>query len=347
MKTIKILSTLMFLLFSVVLSAQTETRKILSQNSYTIGKTAELSIIHKFGTITIKNHKADRIDSEVAANIKVIDDEEIEKLLENISINMRGNEDGLRIETIFDDNIAGNSKNSATIDITILMPDHVSVFTNHKFGNTTIENLAGKTNINCEYGNVIINSLGSDDNKIKILHSTLNINNFLSATIKSEHSTIDIGRAGAAKIESVFSPIKCHTADNLRLTLEGGNVELTNVGYLQVESNFSTIEIKNLELHLKAESDYTSLTVQTVRQSFNVIEIDATFSTIDINFGFNPDFRLTGNLSYSKFAYPENEWKNITKSNDVMNIMLNGFAGAGQSPALVNLSGSYGKYKFR
>jgi len=288
----------LLLYFAFSATAQIQTRNILSQSVYPINNEAKLSIIHKFGTITINNHNLDEIDVFVAANILAEKEENVEKILNNISLIMSGNEEGLRIETIFDDNLAANKKNSATIDIVIQMPEYVDVTIDHKFGNTTIENIGGTANLRSAYGSIDIKRL-ENSSKIKLLQGSLKAGFIAKATIKPEHSTLKIQQIDDGKIESVFSNIQCDIAGVLTMTTEGGDVEIGSIDQLRLTSNFTNTTIQNLGSLLTIQGEYSNIKLQAIGEGFNMIDIATKYSTLIMNFAANPTFHLTGTMEFS------------------------------------------------
>jgi hypothetical protein len=333
----------LLLLCTFSAAAQIQSRNILSESVYPINGEAKLSIIHKFGTITIKNHKLDEIDLTVAANIIAEKQENVEKILNNISLRISGNEEGLSIETVFDDNLAGNKKNSATIDIIIQMPEYVDVTIDHKFGSTTIENIAGIANLSMAYGSINIQRL-ENSNKIKLLQGNLKAGFIAKATIKPEHSTLKIQQIEEGKIESVFSNIHCDNAGVLSMTTEGGNVEIGNIDQLRLTSNFTNTTIQNLGSLLNIQGEYSNIKLVAISDGFNILDIATKYSTLIMYFGAKPDFQLTGAMEFSKIDFPVNEWPNIKMKKEGQTIALEGNTGKGQATATVKIHSSFSNF---
>lgn len=334
------------LLCAFSLAAQIKTSRVLSGSAYQVNREAKLSIIHKFGTITLKNHHKDEIDVVVTANIIAENEENTEKILNSISLIMSGNEEGVTIETIFDDNLASNKKNSATIDILVQMPEYIDVTLDHKFGKTTIETIAGTANLSSAYGSIEIQSL-ENSNKIKLLQSNLKAGFIANANIKPEHSTLKIQQMDNGKFESVFSTIRCEVAGTLNMTTEGGTLEIGSIDQLRLTSTFTNTTIQYLSSRLTIQGGYSNINLEKIGTAFNMLDIETNYSTMAMQFETNPAFEIAGNLEFSKIDFPKSDWPEIALKKEGQTIFLEGTTGSGKTASVVKINSTFSNFKMK
>lgn len=291
-------------LISVHVSASDEFTKKISK-SFDVNKDATLSVKNKFGKVHCENWEKNSISIDVTITINGVSEEKANKYLENIGVDITGTSSLVSAVTNLDSDIFGKNNCELSIDYMIMMPKTINADITNKFGEIILAEVGGSATIDLGYGSLNAKRLTGNTNRIEIEFSDDGYIGYVkSATIDIKYSELNIDEANDINGESKFSELSIGKIDILTLETGYDDDFIESVRNLDVEADFSDIEVRQLTESLTANFDYGGLKVKEVARNFKLIDITNSFS--DANIGFNPEasFRLSAMVKMGDLSYP-------------------------------------------
>jgi hypothetical protein len=310
MKTMR--SSLFIILLSAIMGLQLQaedefTKKV--SKSFDVNKDATLSVKNKFGKVHCENWDKNSISIEVTITVQASSQEKANKYFDKIKIDITGTNSLVTAITSMEDNIFGKGNNELSVDYMINMPKTVNVELNNKFGDIIVAEVGGTSNINLGYGTIDIKKLSGSSNDLDIEFSDGYIGYIKSANLDLKYSELKVDEIADMTAESKFSELNIGKIDVL--TLETGYDEdfIGSVRNIDVEADFSDVEIRIVEQTLTANFDYGELKVKEMGKAFKLVDITNSFS--DANIGFNPEasYRINATVKMGDLSYPQDRAK--------------------------------------
>ncbi|MCF8364896.1 MAG: hypothetical protein K9H16_03890 [Bacteroidales bacterium] len=319
-----------------------EVERTLAQKKYEVTENAKLEIIHKFGKIKCTNWAESAISVKITANVEASSTEKANNLIDRISINLDGDFDGVSIESDFNEKIFNGKKDQVSIDIEIMMPENIRLELDHKFGNAYIEVVNGESNIDIEYGSIDIKALKGEVNDIEIGFGEARINYLNGGDLDSSYSTVSIDESDELTIESSYSNISIGKVQKLDIENEGGNIDLGEVSVIELQSTFSDFKIGKLHESIQADTEYGSLRLKSISNSFSDINIQNSFGSVTLDFNENAAFTLEATMEFCNLNYPQNKAQFSKRIVETSKKYYKGVMGEGSAKASLTIESSFG-----
>ncbi len=286
--------TLVFLITVVPLKSQQYSRRI--AKAYKVNNSTTVDIYNKYGKIHIVTWEKDSVSFTIDLRIKASSDSKLNKLKSNIDFDFTGTEYyviaktriGKNTNSVFNDlaDIAGSilsSDNQVTIDYLVMMPKHINLKLENKFGDVYIDDLEGNINLtisngelkaNDLNGNTVIN-LSSGDG---IVHSIKDGKLFIS------YSDIHIKDVDKLSVESRSSRINIEQANFIKLVSRRDRLYLPDIAELYGESYWSDFTIHHLRKELNFNLNSGNFSVDDIQKGFSFIQIVSEYTDLSLVF---------------------------------------------------------------
>lgn len=329
-----------FLVISAV-TGQNQTKKVLAEKSFTVSQNADLLVNHEHGNVICNNWDKNEITIKLTAYAEATDAEKADKIFDKISWEIKGNSD----EVIAQCKISGKGSNSAPnmrIDMEINMPKSINLNLSHKFGKAFIDEVNGVALITSDYGSINVNNLTNPESKFKITYGDGHINNFTGNSFVIQYSKFGFDQANDASLKSDYSDVEGAAIGNTLVKLEGGNLNLGEVGSIKGSSSFSSLNIKKLTKSINIETSYGSLNIDKVDADFSEINIENNFGSANLHLSADVSFVLEANATHGNILFPEDKVKIDFKEKSLQKISLKGKAGNSDNPSKIILESNYG-----
>lgn len=339
---IKIAFTLaMFLLVSSV-NAKENFEKTIVDKKIPVSKNALLHIEHQYGELKCKNWNESTVSVKVVVKVDVSGYEKAEKVFNTVKVDITGDQNTVNIVTSIREKLLNNGNNSFSIDMEIYMPASLNFELDHQFGNAFIENIEGKSFIDCEYGNIEIKSLKNEINEVEVSFGKGLIREITTGEIEVAYSELTLIKAGTVSIETSYSTLSIDEVINLDIEQEGGSCKIDKVDIVEVSSKFSDFKVDKLLKSMVADTEYGNLTINNIGTGFSKISVENSFGAVDLNFDESASFQLEAQMEFCTLDYPKNAdfSKKITSATEGY---YKGVIGTNkQASATVNIDSDYG-----
>lgn len=310
MKKSNQIATLTFLIYLFFISSTAfadEVERTLAKEKFDVKDNALLEINHKFGKITCKNWDENAISVKVSATVKSSNNEKANKLLDKISVRIEGSQNGVSVESDFNEKIFNGRRDEVSVDIEIMMPENIRLELDHQFGSAYVEVVSGSSSIDCEYGSIEIKALKGDENDFEIGFGEARINYIHMGDVEVSYSSITIDEAAELSIESSYSTTSINKIDRLEIENEGGNAEVGRVNSIELSSKFSDFKIDYLEDAMDAETEYGSLRIKDIAANFSGISVENSFGAVDLYFDSQASFTIEASMEFCNLNYPKDK----------------------------------------
>ena len=323
------------------------TEKVVADKKFEINKNATLVIDHEFGDVKCRNWNKNEISVKAIVRAKTSDAQKAEKIINKVSVEVKGNKDKVVVECDLNQKNSGNKNINVNIDLEIFMPSTVSLEFDHSFGSAYIESVSGQANISCEYGSIEIASLSNAENKLEIMFSEANVNEINDGKLEVSYSQLDIKTSNNLSVESEYSDISFDKMKSARFELEGGNVAIGQIDELKLETSFTNVDVLNNSESIRAELEYGVLNVKNVGKDFSLIDIENLFGAVEINFPIDASYSFKVNGEFCTFDFPEELASIQYKSDSNFSTSVAGYIGKVANPkSTIKVESKYGTVNF-
>ncbi len=301
--------------------------KLTLQKEYTVNAGAALKIENSYGNIDIVTWNENRTSIVVTIKTNGNDENEVQKKLNDISVEFSGNGSLVTAKTLFNESKSnwswfGSKSNNVSMEINYLVkiPITNSVNLNNNYGSISINKLKGNAKIKCDYGQLIIGELLADNNTLSFDYTTKSTIEFMkSGTINADYSGFTLGKA-----------------DQIKLTADYTDSEFLDIKNLNYNCDYGKVIIKKSQ-NLIGRGDYLTSRMGTITGS---ADLKTSYGNITID-----KLTSTANTSYSGFKGEDTV--NVTKSSkDGSDKMYSGYHGSQSTSNSININSSYGNVTF-
>ena len=118
--------------------------------------------------------------------------------------------------------------------------------------------------------------------------------NFTRAELDLGYSgNVRVGSGEALDIEAKYSNIWVKDVKWIDMDIKYGQLEAGNISHIELDSKYSNITLEELqESFVASELDYGKLIIQQVGKDFLDIDIEARYSTVELNIPASSSFSL-------------------------------------------------------
>lgn len=300
--------------------------------SYSVNGNDKLQINNSFGKVTVNTWTKNEVKVEVQIKAYADDEDEAQKLIDNITITDSKENAVISFKTNIDANTNKNSNNNVIgtwftsgkshtrkmeVNYTIYMPAKSQLDITNKFGGIVLPDLSGKLNVNLTYGNLVGQQLTNPENSITVKFGEARIASYTSGDLNVSYGKLLLGMA-----------------DNLKAKV-----------------SFSSINVDRLKSSGDIDARYgDGITVGEFDKNFKNLSVDARFTKVNLNLKDNFDFDVS--TTYGSFNYDNNAVKVITRTpadDERRYISTRNFKGQvnkGNAAKMITIRSSYASVKF-
>ncbi len=307
MKTILYKLLFVTLLLPAVMLAATGKGKYTKEKkisrSFAVNANAGLNVASKYGNVYITTWDADRTEIDVVISVSGDNEDDVTKRLNGIDVDFDATRALVAAKTKIG-NFSGK-RTSMEINYTIKMPKNGTLGINNQYGDIKLGKVYGAINLSCQYGDVIIDELNSENNNLKLQYcSNSRINYIKGGDVDIQYSDLIVSKANILSLTSQYGDVNIGTLNNLTYKLQYGDLSIKSADKVTGTGSYSDVAIGAVENLLNTTTNYGDLNVVRIGKAVKNISINATYS--DINIGYDEgaafDFDLSG--SYSDISVP-------------------------------------------
>ena len=323
------------------------------KKEYTVNASAGLKIENSYGNIDIVTWNENRTSIVVTIKTNGNDENEVEKKLNDISVDFSGNESLVTAKTLFKNSKStwswfGSKSNNISMEINyvVKIPVTNSVNINNNYGTISINKLKGRAKIECDYGQLIIGELLADNNSLSFNYTNKSTIEFMkNGTINADYSGFTLGKADQIKLTANYTDSEILDIKSLNYNCDYGKVTIKKSHDLIGQGDYLTSRIGTITGSADLNTNYGNITIEKLTSTAKNVSISADYTQVKLGFENNYNFNFLVNTSYSGFK-GENT-VNVTKSSkDGSDKMYSGYHGSSTTSNSININSSYGNVTF-
>ena len=316
---------------------------------YTVNANAGLKVDNSYGNVDIVTWNENRVVIEVVITTNGNDESKVEEKLEKINVEFSGSASQVSAKTTF-----GNRKNSSwswwgknnnvkmEVNYTIKLPIGNSVDLNNDYGGISINELNGNARIDCDYGQLNLGKLNSENNYLSFDYSKNSTINYMkNGKINADYSSFVLEKVGDLELDADYTKSEVQEAKTINYNNDYGKMIVGSVKDLKGRGDYIPLRLNTLTGSLNVNTDYGSVTIEKVTSSGGDITIDSEYAGIKIGYesGYNFDFII--DLTYASFN--EGSGLEIMKqSKNNSRKSYSGYNGSKGSGNTININSDYG-----
>ncbi len=285
---------LVFMITAVPLMSQQYSKRIVK--SFKVNNSTTVDIFNKYGKIHIVTWEKDSVKFNIDLSIKASSDSKLNKLKNNIDFDFTGSayyviartKVGKNTNSVFNDladiySSIISKDNWATIDYLVMMPKHINLKVENKFGDIYIDDFDGNINVKLSNGEIKANSLNGNS-VIDISTGDGLVNQIKDGKLVISYSDFHVREVDRLSVESRSSRINIEQADFLKLTSRRDKIDLPDVSELYGESYWSDFTIHHLRNELNFNMNSGNLSVDAIQKGFSFIQVISEYTDFDLVF---------------------------------------------------------------
>ncbi|MEZ4857772.1 MAG: hypothetical protein R2781_03090 [Flavobacteriaceae bacterium] len=312
---------------------------------------ATLKVDNSYGNIDIVTWNENRIGIEVRIRTNGNDEEKVQEKLDNIDVVFMASTSLVSAKTIFKDRKnsswswwGGNNNKNVHMEInyTIKMPITNNVDLNNDYGGITINELKGSAKINCDYGQINIGKLMADNNSLNFDYTKNSTISYMkSGKITADYSGFTIDRVEVLELTADYTHSEINEVSMLSYTCDYGKVVVGKVNKIIGRGDYIPLRINTLTGNLNVNTDYGSVSVDTMTASVKEVTINSDYASIKLGYDSNFSFDFYIDLSYASLK-GEEDLEIMKTSKDYSSKTYSGYHGTKASGNTINIQSDYG-----
>lgn len=305
--------------------------------SFKVNSDVILTVSNKFGFVKVITSETDEIIIDVKITVEAKNQEKAQKLLDEIEINIQGNESAVTAITT----LAKNSNfKELSIDYTITMPVSGNIDVTNKFGGFYLNEINGNSKVYVAYGSVDIGNLNSQVNDITVKFGSGKVKYAHYLNYTTRYSSAKVGRAKLLNLDSQYGDVTVGEVGRMKLKNQYGDANLGTIVELTADVQFGDLEVEGIISKLIIESQYGDVDIDFISKDFSEVSIHSAFGDVELAFQSGSNFILEGKASFGDISIPGGTLSNVDGTGN--SETYNGKMFEGTTPSTVKARMSYG-----
>lgn len=268
--------------------------------AYIVNPDCALQVDNQFGSIYVTTWDESKTQIEVTIKVSSNNESKVNKRLAGISVDLNATTSLVRATTSID-NMSGNNNISMEINYTIKIPKKGSIRLNNQYGAIITGKIYGKANIDCQYGDVNIDELNTDNNTINLQYGGSKINYIKSGNIDVQYSSLKIEKIGNLQLKGQYTGMTLGEVKNLSYKTEYGSLNVGSVDNATGSSDYTPLKFGYVSGNFNATTNYGDIKVSSMGKDAKNVAINATYSGVSVNYNENVPFDFDIKVEYGGF----------------------------------------------
>ena len=346
-----LLIVLNFSINSIAQDKQLKFEKTLN-HSFPSNLNTLLEINNLYGNITLNNWEKNEISVNVIISVWTDSEEKAQEYIQAFDVKIINDTTKISFTSIIDNNKLDKSfkkgKSSYQINYVINHPVYLKVNLNNTYGDISINEISGKTNIKLIHGKFNATNLAFDDtkpvSKIQIEYGKATIGKCTWGEFVLNYSTIDMQKSTAVIVKSKYSNVNINEAYVLISTSQYDNYKILQCNRMTISSNYTQIESNLISKELILNLSYGGCDIKQIAADFDNVNITSKYTNITAPIADGSCYKINVNVDYGSIKFSPKA--NVDKHKSAIGTSVNGFIGCkGNASAKVSVDSKYGDIK--
>jgi len=289
-----ILVTLMFLLTPSILEGQSARETRILKRSFPATGDVSLEVTNKYGKVHLSGTEADSVNIRIELIANASNQSKLKKLIDGVSFDLNSTNYFIIAETKFLKGPANlfesirsitnnliSSENRLEINYYIEVPDFIDIKIDNRYGDIFIESMPCDLDIRMSNGNLKAEDL-TGNNSFDLSFFDATINSLTKAKINLSYGEIDITESGDLNIVSSSSRINIVNAVNLKIDSRRDKYFIGEISGIEGEGYFTDLNIETLVTSAGLKTKYGDLRLENIEPGFDLFTADSDYTTIEI-----------------------------------------------------------------
>ncbi|RMA64173.1 hypothetical protein [Ulvibacter antarcticus] len=280
------------------------------KKEFKVNKNALLLVNNSYGNIDIVTWSENRTVIEVRIKTSSDSEEKAQKKLDDITIEFTASSSQVSAKTIFNTSkdswkIWGNSKSHVSMEVhyTIKLPVTNSVDLDNDYGVVSINRLEGDARIDCDYGQLLIGELMSDNNDLNFDYTNKSTIAYLkNGKINADYSDFTLEKAGNLELTADYTQSEIFEVGNINYNCDYGKVSIGKANDIIGRGDYVTNRIGSVKGGVNLNTDYGSIKIERLMGSAKNVTINAEYTGIKLGFSHDYNFDFYVDLTYAGFS---------------------------------------------
>ncbi len=358
-----------FLVFLVAISAfaeQSEYTKTYTK-TYSMADGGKVNIENMHGRVNISTWNKSEVYIKVVITVDASSERKAEEDFDRINIDFSNDSRYVGAKTTINTKKSNWwfiqswwDDNDVRIDYEVSMPANAKLELTHKYGNADLGSFSGDVFVSQKYGDLSIDEVAgyleldlaygnasvakANNSSIDVAYYKLRMNDANTITINSKYSQVHIESANEIISESSYDGY--HLGDIGRMSNAGkyDNLEIDKIEQFDINTKYTKVNIQYLVRQLKAEMSYGGLEVDRLDNGFSEISITSRYTGLEIDASEVTNYKIDIQGKYTGVKTPAN----LTTSRDQRennSITVIGHHGSSSAQATIRVRAEYGGLK--
>jgi hypothetical protein len=340
--TISLLAVTCLLILPKQLIAKSEEVSKTYIESFDVNANATLKLSNEFGKINLVSWDQNRVEILVEVRVEAGNEDKAQKKLNQIEVMISGSDNLVKVITELNSN-NGNFKGDFSIDMDIKAPASMTLDLSNEFGDVIITDWDGPAEINVEFGSLTATKFTSENVIINMEFSDGNIELLNKAELDIEYAgKFTVDKAKELELSAEFSQVDIESVERIEVSTEYGGLDIGQANQVDFDGEFTGFSLGKLYKRGDFESEYGSIKIRFVSNSFEELILKNSFSSTKIYFeeGSSFDFELSsefGGLSVMNDATVKIDKEGIGEH------YMKGYYGSANNNSRVTANSEYGE----
>jgi hypothetical protein len=314
-----------------------------------------LDLSNRYGDVTIESWNQDKIIIDVKVTIEMQNKEKAEKLMSYIDVQFSEGEKLVTAKTVIDDKFPfsgwGSESKKFSVDYSVKMPVGADLKLSNRYGNTIINELHGKVDLDIKYGDLNAGKLIRGNEKplssLVIGYGKASIDESGWFDLEIRYSpAIKITKSQALLLDSKYSKIHIGETSSIVGESRYDKLRIENISNLVLETGYTDVTIGLLTKKLDFKGSYCSLSVERIPAGFESLNSETQYTGVRLGIEQSASYILDGKVRYGGLKFNEENFKYQRRIVENNSNETSGTVGKDENPvSKVNITASYGSVK--
>jgi len=298
--------------------------------TFAVDNSDRIVLGNQYGSIQVKTW--DRKEIKVDVDIKAYsnNDADVQKLLDNITIEAGKSGDQIIFKTKMEQkngNWGNGSRNGrrwrreVKVNYVVYMPAANSLTVSQNYGDVNMGDLNGPLYVKVQYGNFTAQSLSNTNNYISVQYGQTNVQAVNKAVVKQQYgSGLTIGTANTLDIDAQYTAVNVTNIKGNAIIRQqyGSGLTVGSVENLDLDVQYANVNINTIKGNAKIRQQYNNIAISTVGS----LDLNAQYTSASIG-TLRGDGKF--DMQYNKLSIDEvtNGCKVLTVDGAYLGIAIN------------------------